>query len=239
MQDFTQIFYPAAFLISSIFLFLTLVSYYLDPDLHGPLFGKITLGFVVNNFIAYICLAFSYIIKNYTTSSLACLTVGYITLYTFASFLFWINAMAANIFFKFSSFLPQTGDVDCTTFVKYILYAQGLPLVLCVVVALMDQYGPCHLILPNMGVANCFLGSPWGSRYVNGSYQGQWDTFLYSPEFVYFHSGLMILQTANIIFFSLTVYYLIKHWQITADLLNRETKINFVIVVKLFFITGN
>merc|ERR1719186_1027366 len=41
-EAFTHTFYPAALLISSVFLFFTIISYCLDPDLHGPLFGKIT-----------------------------------------------------------------------------------------------------------------------------------------------------------------------------------------------------
>ena len=223
-------------------MFFTIVSYCLDPDLHGPLFGKITIGFVVNNFAAYVCLAVSYILQSYKGVYLGsqniCVLVGYITLYTFTSFIFWINAMAANIFFKFSAFIPQTSEIDCATFLRYILYAQGFPLVLCIVVAAMDKFGSCDFILPNMGVANCFLGSPWSSRWINGSYDDSWISFFYSSEFIYFHSVLFVLQMANIIFFILTVYFLVKHWQIAAELLKRETKIDFMIVLKLFFITG-
>ena len=60
-KEFTFIFYPAALLVSSLFLFLTLIAYIVDPDLHRPLFGKITLSFVCNNLIAYLCLAFVYL----------------------------------------------------------------------------------------------------------------------------------------------------------------------------------
>ena len=64
-EEFTFIFYPAALLVSALFLFLTLIAYIVDPDLHRPLFGKITLGFVCNNLIAYLCLAFVYLSSNY------------------------------------------------------------------------------------------------------------------------------------------------------------------------------
>ena len=60
-EKFTFIFYPAALLVSSLFLFLTLIAYLVDPDLHKPLFGKITLGFVCNNLVAYLCLSFVYL----------------------------------------------------------------------------------------------------------------------------------------------------------------------------------
>ena len=64
-KAFTFIFYPAAILVSALFLLLTLIAYVIDPDLHKPLFGKITLGFVCNNLIAYLCLAFVYLGANY------------------------------------------------------------------------------------------------------------------------------------------------------------------------------
>ena len=64
-KAFTFIFYPAAILVSALFLLLTLLAYVIDPDLHKPLFGKITLGFVFNNLIAYLCLAFVYLGANY------------------------------------------------------------------------------------------------------------------------------------------------------------------------------
>ena len=115
-------------LISSLFLLLTLLAYLVDPDLHRPLFGKITIGFVFNNLIAYICLAGNYLSMSlgglFPTASFGCVTVGYLTLYTFTSFMFWINAMAANIFFKFSSMMSSSSDNDTVKLVLYILYAQ-------------------------------------------------------------------------------------------------------------------
>ena len=115
-------------LISSLFLLLTLIAYIVDPDLHRPLFGKITIGFVFNNFIAYLSLSGNYLSRSVNgllpTGSFACTTIGYITLYTFTSFMFWINAMAANIFFKFTSMKSSSADNDKAKFILYTLYAQ-------------------------------------------------------------------------------------------------------------------
>ena len=47
-----------------------------------------------------------------------------------------------------------------------------------------------------------------------------------------------LLETANLIFLSLTVYSLVKHWRSTAQLLHTETKTHFGIIFKLFLITG-
>ena len=166
-QDFTFIFYPVALTISSIFLLATIFVYIIDPDLHKPLFGKITLSFVINNLIAYICLIGQYLgeyFESLATNSFTCILTGYLILYTFTTFMFWINAMAANIFFKFSSIMSSSSENSGVKFVLYLVYAQGAPLLLCLVVLLMDLKGPCSMVRPNMGVAHCFLGDPWGAQ---------------------------------------------------------------------------
>ena len=114
-------------LISSLFLLLTLIAYIVDPDLHGPLFGKITIGFILNNCIAYICLSVHRLSNAnglLQTGYFGCVCIGYITLYTFTSFMFWINAMAANIFFKFTSLKSSSADNEKVKFIFYTLYSQ-------------------------------------------------------------------------------------------------------------------
>ena len=116
-----------------------------------------------------------------------------------------------------------------------------MPLLICIVTALMDQFGSCDLTLPNMGVAQCFLGSPWGEQWVsslNETSVGDWTAFFSSPEFLYFHSILIALQAANVLFFLLTVYFLVDHWRNSAGIIKSETRGNFLIVLKLFFIMG-
>ena len=51
-------------------------------------------------------------------------------------------------------------------------------------------------------------------------------------------SVLIALQAANILFFLLTVYYLVDHWRNSAGMIKSETRGNFMIVIKLFFIMG-
>ena len=53
-QKFLDRFYPAAFLVSSVFLFLTLMVFALVQDLRKNLFGKITVGFLINAFFCYL-----------------------------------------------------------------------------------------------------------------------------------------------------------------------------------------
>ena len=117
-----------------------------------------------------------------------------------------------------------------------------MPLLICIFTALMDGFGSCELTLPSMGVSQCFLGSPWGDQweasYSNETDGMQWNAFFSSPEFLYFHSILIGLQAANVFFFLLTVYYLVDHWRNAAGMIKSETRGNFLIVLKLFFIMG-
>ena len=174
-------------------------------------------------------------------TSWTCLAVGYLTLYSFTSFSFWINAMAANIFFKFSSMLSMSSSESSGyKLFLYSLYAQGMPLVLCLAVGLIEKFGSCEMTRPHMGASQCFLGKPWGEQYEEYNQTGgQWTAFFASPEFIYFYSVVLALQASNVIFFLLTVYYLVQHWRHSAGIIKTETKGNFIIVLKLFFIMGN
>ena len=79
-------------------------------------------------------------------NSSTCLGIGYLTLYSFTAFSFWINAMAANIFFKFSSMLSMSSsEASGWKLFLYSVYAQGMPLVLCLVVGLLDRFGSCEI----------------------------------------------------------------------------------------------
>ena len=117
-----------ALLISSVFLFLTLIAYIMDSDLHRPLFGKITICFVFNKLIAYLCLASSFFSRNFTdllpNNSTTCVLTGYVTFYATTSFMFWINAMAVNIFLRFRSKLSSRSENKKTKFLSFFIYAQ-------------------------------------------------------------------------------------------------------------------
>ena len=115
---------------------------------------------------------------------------------------------------------------------------QGCPLVLVISTYLVDQFAHCDwsLPLPSMADAHCFLGQTWNTQRMTGS--GAWTDFFLTPEFVYFHSVILVLEMANVVFFCLTISSLVKHWRSTAQLLHTETKTHFGIIFKLFLITG-
>ena len=85
---------------------------------------------MLNNCLAFICNASNYLGSRIDgllpVGSTGCVLIGYLTLYTFTSFMFWINAMAANIFSNSHSYsvarMKEVSDIrrikDCTMMIR-------------------------------------------------------------------------------------------------------------------------
>ena len=104
---------------------------------------------------------------------------------------------------------------------KYFMYAQGMPLLITVITAIIDATAPRDgnaensLHYPNMGVYSCNLGAVKTSEVQ--SYFGR-------PEFIYFQVFIMILQIFNMIFLGITISTLLKGWKNQAILLKESGK---------------
>ena len=131
--------------------------------------------------------------------------------------------MSFNIWLKFTlmSMRSPSGKEENKKFKKYFLYAQGMPLLITVITAIVDATAPRDgnaensLHYPNMGVYSCFLGAVKTPE--EQSYFGQ-------PEFLYFQVFIMILQIANMIFLGITINTLLKGWKNQAQLLKESGK---------------
>ena len=206
-EVFTGIFYPVAIFISCFFILFTIIIYVLLEDLRSNLFGKITLGFLCNVFICYLFLGINYSLdlkknKDYI-GTIFCKFLGYITQHTFIAFFFWTNAMAINITKKFSNILVSSNEgSQKKALLLNMLYAQGLPLLITLLTALIDAYGSCGSILPNMGRYTCFLGAEYNPNIM----------FILTPEFIYFYLIISIIVISNLICFLVTGYFLTAHW---------------------------
>ena len=64
IEKFKDVIYPAAVFLSCLFILLTLVVFLLLRDLRKNLFGKITVGFLVNVFLCYFILGLRYSIEH-------------------------------------------------------------------------------------------------------------------------------------------------------------------------------
>ena len=214
---FTGIFYPTAILISDFFILITIIIYLFVNDMRKKLFGKITIGFLLNVFICYTFLGIHYSLDLFSPDELLdtvfCKVIGYIIQHSFIGFFFWMSAMAFNITYTFTqTYSVRRSQNQLKSLLLNICYAQGFPLIITCVTAVMDFYGPCDYILPNMGKFTCFLGSEYSPDRL----------FFRTPEFLYFYLIISIIMVTNIICFIITGTSLISHWAQMKDLNSRS-----------------
>jgi len=231
----------------------------------NPLFSKITIGFISNLIICFIIL-----IDNYQQSldfseekreTMPCIISGYMLQYFFLGFFFWINTMSFNIWSKFTRMSMQSPskEEENKKFWKYFAYAQGTPLLIVIITAIVDatakgnaeslkQYASFEfeesiIHYPNMGKYKCWLGSIKPS--LKQSYLGR-------PEFIYFQLFTTILQISNMAFLGITIKSLYAGWQNQAKLQKimgkeqenllrakfEKLKEQLTVVIRLFIIMG-
>ena len=106
-EQFTRIFHPVALSISIAFIFLTLLAYFIESGLRETIVGKITIGFLVNLACCFIVITDTYVKdgdkSNDRRKTLPCIISGYLILYFFHAFFFWLNTMVIHIWLPFSS----------------------------------------------------------------------------------------------------------------------------------------
>ena len=127
--------------------------------------------------------------------------------------------MAIDITWKFSRITAPSDDRSMNRRLIYnIVYAQGgilvlsmnisknlhsgVPVIITIITFLMDLYGSCDSVLPNMGRFTCFLGMEFDEE----------ARFVDTPPFRYYYSIITIIMVLNMICFCITGYYLISHW---------------------------
>ena len=206
-EQFTNIFYPVLIFISCFFTLLTLIVYLALEDLRCTLFGKLVIGFLVNVCINYFFNGIHYYLdiqdtRDYLNTSF-CIFLGYITHHSFISFFFWMNAMAVNITYKFSNLLTTHAEERHErSIVSSLIYAQGLPLLITLAIGIIDIYGSCDSLIPNIGRYSCFLGSLYDPHQL----------FIETAEFFYFYLIIMIIVISNTLCFIITGYFLTINW---------------------------
>jgi len=235
-EEFTSVFYPIAVFISCFFILVTIIIYCMLQDLRSNLFGKITLGFLCNVFYCYLFLGISYTLdlqgdKHYLNTGY-CIFLAYIIHHTFIAFFFWTSAMAINITHKFSNILVSShGENQKKSLTLNILYAQGLPILITIVTALIDAYGSCDDLLPNMGKYTCFVGAEFDPSKM----------FVETPEFIYFYLIISVIMISNLICFIITGYFLSSHWSTVRNMQTSNGDnlwVHIMVLVKIFLIMG-
>ena len=126
----------------------------------------------------------------------------------FCSSMFWINTMGFNLWRVFNFHSKKRENLR--RFLKYVLYAQGMPLLISISTAIADASRPKsdegHSLaephFPNMGVVRCFLGEQYKSD----------QKYLESAKFIYMDIFILLIQIANIFFLGSICSVLFKGW---------------------------
>jgi len=237
-QIFTGLFYPAAIFFSDLLIFITLCVYIAVREIRRNLFGKITIGFLINAFLSYFFIGVHYSIdlfnnKEDILDTIFCKCLGYIIQHTFIAFFFWMSAMAFNVAHTFTNtFTMRNSTGKLKHIVLNICYAQGIPLLISVFTIIMDNFGPCDQILPNMGRFTCSLGFEYSES----------TPYYKTADFLYLYLVISILMMINIVCFGVTGVTLTIHWSQMRELQHRlndkGVMREFGIILKLFIIMG-
>ena len=119
-------------------------------------------------------------------------------------------------------------------FLLYALYAQGMPLLICVLTAIVDSLRPggqITLHFPNMGIYSCFIGE---SEQVYHHYFG-------SARFIYFDLFMLLILLSNTFFLGSVCSALWKGWknqQVLGGPAQTQRSDQAAIVIRLFIILG-
>jgi hypothetical protein len=206
---FTSRFYHIPIFISAFFILLTIIVYLLLTDNCSKLFGKLTIGFLINVLLAFFFSGVHFslnVAENQEwLNTPFCKALGYIVQHTWLSFFLWMSAMAINITITFAQGFKAKGQgkKQTTALTLNILYAQGIPLVITVITLIMDRQRPNGAILPNMGQFSCFLGS---------EYSKVPEAFYKTPVFLYFYLAISVIIVINVICLAITGGHIINHW---------------------------
>jgi len=230
-EKFQSLFYAIIIFLSSFFTFLTLLVYLVVEDLRKNLFGKMMIGFLANITIFYFFNGIDFILTQNKMSFLTseiCISLAYIKHHTFVAFFFWMNIMAINIAYKFYHLLTSKADGNI---LYSIIYAQGLPLIISFVVALIDNFAPCDSVLPNMGRFSCFVDSEFDAS----------SSFTETATFYYFYLIILVIVIVNIFCFFITGYILTNNWSSVQNMSsNRDDCLlaHVTLVLKISFLMG-
>ena len=115
-------------------------------------------------------------------------------------------------------------------FVASCIFAQGVPVLLCIVVAVVDIKASCTWIRPNMGRFSCFIG------YF--LMENDNSKFVDTPLFRFFYLVIIIIIIINTVCYLFTSYFMWKSFSSEFRTGEDESLKLFKTVAKLSILTG-
>jgi len=222
-----------AFFISIVFLMVAIIAHMIEPQLRDSIFGKISIMYLTNILLHFIFLIIERL-ASLERETGGCIALGYLTQYFNLAFFFSISAMAFFFFVNLRQLRPRSGSGSKKMLKRLLIYAQGMPLLICIITAIVDevrkfkQYpGSDAHYFPEMGLYSCYLG------YEN---IGPRPSYFTTPEFLYVQMYQLIILVTNLVMFVKTTVYIVMTRQEARTLSDHEHyhKENFLILIKLF-----
>ncbi|XP_035904477.1 uncharacterized protein LOC118508837 [Anopheles stephensi] len=218
--------YSIGILISLPFLVATFVVYAILPEMQN-IPGKSLMCYVAALTVSYLLVALMrFGMYGYRTNW--CVASGYLVYTALLASFFWLNVMAFDIFWTFGGSRGRSSERR--KFLYYCLYAWGVPLLLVGFVTLVDNTDFIHESMrPQIGQERCFVSE---------------DMLI---GFLYMYLPLLLLVSANVVFFAVTAIRIYRMEQATASALSgdsrRHTKYEkdrnrYSLYLRLFVIMG-
>ena len=187
---------------------ITIFVCFLLHSLRTSMFSKLTIGFLLNAFFCYLFVGIHCLFDLYKSKHVnngMCIFLGYIIQHTFVGLFFWMSAKAIHITRNLSNYFQEEKSGNPRkTLLLYICYAQGCPLIITIMAAIMESCGNSYT-LQHSGRFIWFSGS---------GHSLQTFPVYKTAEFIFFY--LVIKIMIMIIFICLIVtggYYLSYRWQ--------------------------
>ncbi|XP_054084785.1 G-protein coupled receptor Mth2 isoform X2 [Zeugodacus cucurbitae] len=174
-------------LISLPFLFLTILTYWAIPELYNILHNKCLICYLFSLAIAN-TMIISVNMRADGYKTVTCTIIGSVAYFFYLGAFFWLNVICFDIWVAFCrdlKNLPQNSK--CKIFLKYSLYAWGLPTCMTVVTIALQFSNIPNQFKSGIGYSHCWL-------QIEG-----WSAMMY------FHGPCLLLITINTIMFCLSV----------------------------------
>ncbi|XP_043188233.1 G-protein coupled receptor Mth2-like [Amphibalanus amphitrite] len=214
--------YPSTMVISQVCIVLTLITYWLLPELRD-LQGKTIIGVLVALFFAYLM----FMIVNGASSSLGsglCLGFGLFLHYWMLASFFWLSVVSLTVYYTTRRWGSLTEQEERRWFIYLSVFGWCAPLVFTLAAIIVD-FSPStseYLIRPHIASRSCWFGNR-------------------NAELAYFFGPITVLLVANVVLFIMSAFNIYKTMggaqKLDADG-EHKGKNRLIMCFKLFFVMG-
>ncbi|KAF6207182.1 hypothetical protein GE061_018421 [Apolygus lucorum] len=195
--------------VSAAFLIITIATYLLKKSPKWSN-GAYLISQATALACGFLCLAR---LEFFPKGCYQCSLAGFSLQYFFLAGFFWMNAQCVYIYLittrlQLQSGSPARDDMRKSRFIRASVYAWGLPLIICSTTFILQYFDVVRdrRFRPDIGVYldDCFLNG-WRAKWI------------------YFYAPMAVIVMANVVLFSLTYDFLVKHKSALANIRSTET----------------